>query len=404
MRILHTADWHLGKKLDHFPRHEEQQQVLEEIVQIADDKNVDVVLIAGDLFDNFNPSNESLELYYQTLKALTNNGKRPVFAIAGNHDSPDKINTTDVLARSLGIFCFGYPQQELQKVTGNPFFEILKTTADFTEIKLAKYDFPFRIIHTPYANEQRLRQVFEFGEEDMALNEALKNHWSQITDEHCNDKGVNLLMTHLFMIGRTEDKADFDEPEGERPLSLGNATLINSSIVPKNIQYVALGHLHKYIRWENENTQFVYSGSPLSYSFSEAKQTKHVVLLDIFPNEKPKIEKIPLKKGKTIQRLVAQNVDDAIRLLEIHSEDLIELTIHTDEFLTQEELKTLRAHHAEIIRLIPQPKEVKERMIDDSKSMDEQDIESLFYTYFENKTGMKPNQEIIDLFKEIVHS
>ena len=74
MKILHTADWHLGKRLDHVSRLEEQKEVLEEICQIADREEVDAILIAGDLFDQINPSIESLELFYRTLKRLAHDG------------------------------------------------------------------------------------------------------------------------------------------------------------------------------------------------------------------------------------------------------------------------------------------------------------------------------------------
>ena len=98
MKILHTADWHLGKRLDRFSRLEEQVEVLGEIVKIADENAVDLVLIAGDLFDSFNPSIEATELFYKTLKQLTNNGKRPVIAIAGTHDASDRIDAPYPLA------------------------------------------------------------------------------------------------------------------------------------------------------------------------------------------------------------------------------------------------------------------------------------------------------------------
>src|SRR6476660_3431294 len=98
MRLLHTADWHLGKKLERFSRLEEQKLALEEIIQIADEQEVDAILIAGDLFDNYNPASEAVELFYKTLKRLSKNGKRAVIAIAGNHDSPDRIEAPDPLA------------------------------------------------------------------------------------------------------------------------------------------------------------------------------------------------------------------------------------------------------------------------------------------------------------------
>ena len=109
MKILHTADWHLGKKLEGISRLQEQRAVLEEICAIADHEAVDAVLVAGDLFDTFNPSSEAEELLYKTLKQLSRNGTRAVVAIAGNHDSPERIEAPDPLARACGIIFAGYP-------------------------------------------------------------------------------------------------------------------------------------------------------------------------------------------------------------------------------------------------------------------------------------------------------
>ena len=109
MKILHTSDWHLGKKLERFSRVDEQKNVMEEIVRIADEENVDAILIAGDLFDTGNPPVEAVELYYRTLIQLSKKGVRPVIAIAGNHDSPERIEAPDPLARECGILFVGNP-------------------------------------------------------------------------------------------------------------------------------------------------------------------------------------------------------------------------------------------------------------------------------------------------------
>ncbi|MGO3307770.1 MAG: metallophosphoesterase family protein, partial [Sphingobacterium sp.] len=82
MKILHTGDWHLGKRLDNFSRLEEQREVLAELCVLADENQADAIIIAGDLFDNFNPAVEALELLYRTLRTLSQNGRRPVIAIA----------------------------------------------------------------------------------------------------------------------------------------------------------------------------------------------------------------------------------------------------------------------------------------------------------------------------------
>ena len=106
LKILHTADWHLGKRLQEYTRIAEQKLVLDEICQVADQEEVDLVLLAGDIFDAFNPSHESVELLYKTLRRLSKNGMRPVVAISGNHDSTQFVEAPDPLARELGILFY----------------------------------------------------------------------------------------------------------------------------------------------------------------------------------------------------------------------------------------------------------------------------------------------------------
>ena len=242
MKILHTADWHLGKKLDGFSRLEEQILVMNEIVEIADEQQVDLVLVAGDLFDNFNPSVEAVELFYKTLKRLSSNGKRPVVAISGNHDSPSLIDAPDPLARECGIILIGYPNAKIQEFELND-FKISKSVEGMIELKLNSFDFPIRIIHTPYANEIRLKQYFGENKEE-ALNEVLATNWKNIANEFCDENGVNLLMAHLYM---NQKGTEFlEEPEGEKPIKIGNADMIFSEAIPSQIQYTALGHLHGF--------------------------------------------------------------------------------------------------------------------------------------------------------------
>ena len=110
MKILHTADWHLGKKLDRFSRLEEQTAVMDELLNLAEQQQVDLVLVAGDLFDSFYPSTAAIDLFYKSLKRLAKEGSRAVVAIAGNHDSPSLINAPNPLARECGIILIGQPK------------------------------------------------------------------------------------------------------------------------------------------------------------------------------------------------------------------------------------------------------------------------------------------------------
>lgn len=404
LKILHTADWHLGKKLDNFNRIQEQRQVLDEIADIAQEQNVDVVIVAGDLFDTFNPGVEAVDLFYKTLKRLSNNGKRPVIAIAGNHDSPERIDAPDPLARECGIIFIGFPKAEIPcfKLEGG--FEITQSDCGFIEIKLQDNPTPLRIIHTAYANEIRLAKALDPQDKSMALSTALKQDWDALANKYMDNKGVNILVTHLYMLKRGE--LPMDEPDGEKPLKIGNADLIYSDIIPKAVQYTALGHLHKTWNVSSDHNPVVYSGSPLGYSFSEAGQQKHVVLIDAKANETLEYEQIPLKSGRTLSRVKFDQVDSAIQWLRENPYHLVELTLVSDEFLKAEDIKGIYQAHDGIITIIPQvniKNNVSNAQLSSQVNLD-QNIQDLFKDYFKQKyNGQLPNSELMDLFNEILN-
>ncbi|MGV0925090.1 metallophosphoesterase family protein [Empedobacter tilapiae] len=401
MKILHTADWHLGKKLDSFSRLEEQILVMNEIVEIADQEQVNLVLIAGDLFDNFNPSVEAVELFYKTLKRLSNNGKRPVVAISGNHDSPSLIDAPDPLARECGIILIGYPNAKIQEFELND-FKISKSVEGMIELKLNSFDFPTRIIHTPYANEIRLKQYFGENKED-ALNEVLATNWKNIADEYCDENGVNLLMAHLYM--NQKGAEILEEPEGEKPIKIGNADMIFSEAIPPQIQYTALGHLHGFKNIGSEENPVVYSSSPLCYSFSEAGQNKYVSLIEAEPNKTISYHKIELKNGKPLIRKTFDNINVAVEWLNENQNALVELTLESDSFLKADERKLIYQSHDGIIHLIPKLKNQEIETVEYKFADQTKDMKELFADYFKSKNGnQEPNDEIKDLFNEILNT
>lgn len=401
MKILHTADWHLGKRLDGFSRFEEQIDVMNEIVEIADRENVDLILIAGDLFDAFNPAVEAVDLFYKNLKRLTNNAQRPVIAIAGNHDSPDRINAPDPLARECGIILIGYPNEKVNLFELDH-FKIEKSTDGFIELNIKNIDFPIRIIHTAYANEIRLKQYFgeEKGEQ---LNSVLKEQWTKIADEFCDDKGVNLLISHLYMNKRGTEL--LEEPEGEKPIKIGTADMVYSDCIPSQIQYTALGHLHAFNNIGTTEKPVIYSSSPLCYSFSEAGQTKYVSVINAQPNQAVNFTKINLTKGKALVRKTFQLVDDAVNWLLENPDTLVELTMETDTFLTTDERKAIFQAHSGIVHLIPKVKNSDRDEISAKEINLNQDIKDLFKDYFKSKNAnQEPNNELMDLFNEVLNN
>lgn len=399
MKILHTADWHLGKRLDSFSRLEEQVLVMKEIVEIAEKQQVDLVIIAGDLFDNFNPSTEAVELFYKTLKQLSNNGKRPIIAISGNHDSPNFVDAPNPLARENGIILIGHPNAKVA-----PFqlenFEIINSAEGFLELKLKTFDYPVRILHTPYANEIRLKQYLGENKED-ALNEILAENWKQLADEFCNENGVNILTAHLYMNQR--GGILLEEPEGEKPIKVGNADMIFSDAIPDQIQYTALGHLHGFKNIGSNEKPVVYSSSPLCYSFSEAGQTKYISIINAEPNRNISFETIELKQGKPLVRKSFDSVENAVEWLNDNPNTLVELTLESETFLKADERKLLYQAHSGIVHLIPK---VKNQELENTNLREinlSQDIKDVFKDYFKSKNGnQEPNEDIINLFNEIL--
>jgi exonuclease SbcD len=401
MKILHTADWHIGKRLDNYSRLEEQRLVLEEICGIAEQENVDAIIVAGDLFDNFNPSSEATELLYSTLHRLSANGTRAVIAIAGNHDSPERIQVPDALAKVCGILFVGFPNTEIKPFCTQGQVEIIRTAKGFIELTLPNADFPLRILHTPYANEQRLRTFLGIEESEEALRVHLQNHWQELAELYLDDKGFNLLATHLFVMQKGGPMPE--EPDDERPiLHIGGAQAIYTENFPAQVHYIALGHLHRYQVVDKNPAPVVYSSSPLAYSFSEANQTKYVVLIEAEAGKLVSYRPIELTKGKKLRRKSFHSIDEAITWLGEHSEDLIELTIISDNYLEAADKKRLTEAHSGIIQIIPQIKRSEEAEaaseIDLSLS-----IEKLFGEYFKTKNkGQEPSEGLMEVFREVL--
>jgi exonuclease SbcD len=401
MRILHTSDWHLGKRLDDYSRLDEQREVLDEIVEIANEQDVDAVLIAGDLFDTYNPPTEAVDLFYRCLKRLTNNGSRPVIAIAGNHDSPDRIESPDPLARECGIVFIGYPNTVVPSFQLESGFKILQSAEGFVELKLPRCSEPLRVLHTAYANEFRMKTYLGSENNEQQLRDMLATKWENQIAGYCDSMGCNILVSHLFFIKEGADLPE--EPEDEKPiLHVGGAQAIFTGNVPEGVHYVALGHLHRKQTVDREPCHIVYSGSPLSYSFAEANQAKYVMIVDLVPGENAVVREIELTKGKKLLRYKAEGVEKAIEWLSGNTDALVELTLVSDTYITAQERKQLLEVHPNIISIIPDIKS-KELIASDRSTADlSKNTEELFRDYFTKEKGQEPSDSLMTLFKEML--
>ncbi|MCF8363784.1 MAG: exonuclease subunit SbcD [Prolixibacteraceae bacterium] len=403
MKLLHTSDWHLGRRLESFSRFDEQLAVLEEIGTVADKENVDAILVAGDLFDTFNPPTEAVELFYRSLKKLSKNGSRPVIAIAGNHDSPDRIESPDPLARECGIIFAGYPNSKVLPFELDSGLKVLKSTEGFLELHLPGKEAPLRILFTPYANEFRLKSFLGDENSEEELRNILEKRWTELAEEYCDGRGVNVLVSHLFMVSKGGKIPD--EPDDEKPiLHVGGAQVIYTDNIPSQIQYSALGHLHRMHRVGGvEANPVFYSGSPLSYSFAEAGQEKYVLKIDVEPGKVAVVESVKLNAGKRLLRKRAVGIKEALQWLSENQDALVELTLVTDTFITANERKQLNAAHRGVVSIIPEITNKTVETGSEQKSINlNRSMEALFADYFKHEHGQEPNEEIKELFKEVL--
>ncbi|MDF2158660.1 exonuclease subunit SbcD [Algoriphagus sp. CAU 1675] len=402
VKILHTADWHLGKRLQEYSRLEEQKLVLDEIQEIADQENVDLILLAGDIFDTFNPAHEAVELLYKSLRKLSKNGARPIIAISGNHDSIQFVEAPDPLARELGIFFYGNYESVIPTGKLDSGLEVTRAENGFMEIQLPHLDFPIRLILAPYANEVTLKTYLGEGDRESEFRQILKKKWDQLAGTYCDASGVNLFLGHFFFV-REGEKPEA-EPESERPiLHVGGTQALFTQHLPEQIQYAALGHLHRYHSVSKEPCPVVYSSSPLAYSFSEADQEKKVVLIEAEPGKPVEYRPIDLKQGRPLYRVKFDNLSDTLKWLEENPYCFVEITFETEESIDAATRKAIMKAHDGIVSLIPQIKnpsgqESFQLHVEDLNK----DMESLFRMFYQSGKGQEPNPDILGLFKEII--
>ncbi|MDQ3393439.1 MAG: exonuclease subunit SbcD [Bacteroidota bacterium] len=403
MKILHTADWHLGKRLNEYSRIEEQRQVLDEICAIADAEGVDAVVIAGDLYDNFNPANDAVELFYKTVHRLSKNGKRAVIAIAGNHDSADRIDAPHPLAKECGIIFNGRPFSEIIPFKLDCGFEIIRSAPGFIEMKLPEMDYPLRLILTPYANEASMKQYLGTEDREEELRQILEKKWLQLANQYCDHRGVNILVAHLFFMQKGGPIPE--EPEDEKPiLHIGGAQAIFTENVPDQIQYVALGHLHRFQMLGKDPCPVVYSSSPLAYSLSEASQQKYVIVLDAEPGKSVKFTPIKLQSGKRLERKRFLNIEEALTWLHENQETYVEIKLVTENYIDAKVKRALYQAHDGILAIIPERLNDNNTIEEGINTVDlNKDIKDLFKDYFKHRIGQEPNDDIIGLLNEILN-
>ena len=264
MRLIHTADWHLGKTLKGLSLLEDQQYILMEFLRMVDDSKPQAVIIAGDIYDRGVPPTEAVELLDEVLVKLLLEKKVSVLYISGNHDSSVRLHFGSRLLSSAGLFVRG------------------ELTKDLAPIMLEDEHGPVCFSLIPYLESAKVCSVFEVEERlDFERAHALVLEQA----EAMIPKGKrSIAVAHAFLAGGRAS-------ESERPLSVGGSDQISPKLF-QSYNYTALGHLHGPQKAGSETIR--YSGSLLKYSFDEAAQKKGATLVELDAQGKVETEHIPL--------------------------------------------------------------------------------------------------------------
>jgi DNA repair protein SbcD/Mre11 len=381
MRLLHTGDWHLGRTLEGRSRHSEQEKVLDEMCQIADEEQVDAVLMAGDVFDSVNPPAQSETLFYETMKKMSADGRRPIIVISGNHDSPERVEAASPLARTHNITLIGHPIRHAVKIGVPMSGDILNIAA------------------LPYPSESRLQECLsEFNQEEL-IRKAYDERIGYLFREQAgafHPDHVNVVMSHLFIAGGSES-------DSERPIQVGGAYTITPPSLSVGSQYIALGHLHRPQSLKGFDAPARYSGSPLAYSFSEAGQAKSVSIIDVEPGKAANVQEIFLSSGKPLVRWNAKNgLEEVYQWLEEgrDKEAWIDLEITLKDALSINEIQQLRKTHSGIIHI--RPLFITDEEVKESERLANLPLETIFQRFYSRQTGgAAPDERLIELFLDI---
>jgi len=287
MKILHTADWHLGQRFHEQERYDEHKAFLEWLIKTLTEYQVDLLLVSGDVFDVQNPPNKALELYYDFLiQLLKNTPCRYAVITGGNHDSTYSLDAPKELLRLMKLYVVGGATENIED-------EIIELKNEAGEIEAVVCAVPFLRDKDIRYNKANL----EATEKEKCILDAITQHYQTLADCVKTRKYTELpipilTMGHLFAQGCRHSEED-EYSEAERKIYVGNLGKVPAEVFPDVFHYVALGHLHRsQIVGGKEHIR--YSGSPIPLSFSERKDDKSVLLVSFEKNQIQKIEKVPV--------------------------------------------------------------------------------------------------------------
>ena len=360
MRILHTSDWHLGISLGNIPLIDDQRHFINQLIEIIRTEGIDLVLLAGDIYDTVVSKSEAIRLYNDALTAICGELKVPMIIIAGNHDGAERLAALRALLKENGLHITGRLEGQVEQLAIGD--------ADFWPIPHFTID-ELRAFH-PDVKIESYQQAFAL------VCDGIRKRMDR------NRK--NLVLAHAFVRGAHTSESD-------KTAAIGTADQISADVF-RDFDYVALGHLHGP---QDVGKNLRYSGTPLKYSASEAGHNKSLTLLDTETMKRTTIPILPRRDLRIIRGSYEQIMKEAS-----YSEDYIKVEVE-DRILGIEDLEAFRELYPNLFAIRGRQLELEgaeiSLTIEEVKNLSPEEIMGKF---FQENFDFVPDEEQLKLFRE----
>lgn len=368
MKFLHTADWHLGKIVNGVSMLAEQRYILEQIARIVEEEQVDGIVIAGDLYDRSVPPADAVTLLNDVLMELNVTLGKPVFAISGNHDSAERVNFGSAWYEKSGLHIQGTLGKELAPIEW-----------DGTQVWLV-----------PYHEPAQVRAAFE-DKTVRSFEDAMQAVTAKIRTVWDSDK-AQILVGHAFVAGGLPS-------DSERQLAIGNVDRVSTNCF-EGFDYVALGHLHH--PHAIHHPSIFYAGSPLKYSFSEAKDKKSVRIVKMDGKALVEVRERYLEPLHDL-RIIEGYLADLVSSVAPGNEDFLQINL-LDEGALIDPIGQLRAFYPNVLHLERVQEMLTDSQFERFEDVIKKDDLELFAQFFEHVSGKEMSDRQVEIMRETMDS
>ncbi|WP_250455231.1 exonuclease SbcCD subunit D [Clostridium tertium] len=383
MKIFHMGDWHIGKLVNGFYMTEDQEFIIEKIYEAIKKEKPDVVVIAGDLYDRSVPPVHAVELLNKTMKKIVKDLNTKVIALAGNHDSNERVEFASSLLCDSGLYIVGNLKRKIDKIV--------------LEDEYGKVNF----YPIPYADVPVVRDLFE--DENIKTHDlAMQKIISEILNDF-NEDERNIAVAHGYVTQMKEDNFEaLEESDSEKSLSIGGTEYINSKHFEK-FNYTALGHLHGPQKVGSDKIR--YSGSLMKYSFSEVNQKKGITIVDIDENGDVDIEIYNLKPRRDF-RVKTGTLEEIIKGFDNSSEnyeDYIKVILK-DKGELLDPMAKLRSIYPNVMELTREERVSRNSSRNVATNIKEKSKITLFKNFYEDIMDECCSEEEINVIEKIIEA